>query len=228
MAENIKRRTTINREGIPTLSISLLFIFILNSILFLSAISGWWSYVVLGLSIIILGLLINFFRNPNRHFPSEDREKVVVAPADGCVVAIEEVDESDYFKDRRIVVSIFMSILSVHANWYPVNGTVTKVEHQDGRYYAAFKPKSSTENERSLIVIKTPEGQEIMVRQIAGALARRIVTYPKVGTKSRIDHHLGFIKFGSRVDVYLPIDSLICVKLNQQVTADLNIIAKLP
>ncbi len=228
MAENIKRRTTINKEGVHTLTLTIIVLFVLNNILFLPVISGWWSYVVLGISIIILGLIVNFFRNPNRHFPNEDREKVVVAPADGCVVAIEEVDEPDYFKDRRVVVSIFMSIFSVHANWYPVNGTVIKVEHQDGKYYAAFKPKSSTENERSLIVIKTPEGQEIMVRQIAGALARRIVTYPKVGSESRIDHHLGFIKFGSRVDVYLPVGSLICVKLNQQVTADMNIIAKLP
>lgn len=228
MSKNKKRRTTINKEGVPTLTLSIIVILILNAILFQPNIIGWWSYTVLGLSIINLGLLINFFRNPKRHFPSEDREKVVVAPADGCVVAIEEVDELDYFKDRRIVVSIFMSIFSVHANWYPVNGTVTKVEHQKGKYYAAFKPKSSTENERSLIVIKTPDGQEIMLRQIAGALARRIVTYPKVGTESRIDQHLGFIKFGSRVDVYLPVDSLICVKLHQQVTADINIIAKLP
>jgi phosphatidylserine decarboxylase len=115
----------------------------------------------------------------------------------------------------------------VHANWFPVNGTVTKVEHQDGNFYAAFKPKASTENERSLVVIRTTEGKEIMLRQIAGALARRVVTYCKPGDEAQINKHMGFIKFGSRVDVYLPVDTLICVKVNQKVTADISILAKL-
>ena len=154
-------------------------------------------------------------------------EKVVVSPADGTVVAIEEVDEPDYFKDRRIVVSIFMSVYSVHANWFPVNGTVKIASHQSGNFHAAFKPKASTENERSLVVIETADGHEVMLRQIAGAVARRVVTYCKPGDESRIDSHLGFIKFGSRVDVYLPVDSLVCIKLNQKVTGDQTILAKL-
>lgn len=228
MAENNGKHTTINPEGKTTLSIVAILFFVINLPLFLiPAIMGWWSYAALGLTFLFVLFFLNFFRNPVRRFPSDDQEKVVVVPADGTVVAIEEVDETDYFNDRRIVVSIFMSIYSVHANWFPVNGTVIKAEHQDGNFHAAFKPKASTENERSLVVIKTPDGKEIMLRQIAGALARRVVTYCKTGDEARIDRHMGFIKFGSRVDVYLPVDSLVCVKMNQKVTADITILAKL-
>lgn len=228
MAESNGKHSRINPEGKTTLTIVAILFFAINLPLFLiTSIYGWWSYVALGITLLFVWFFLHFFRNPVRHFPSDDHEKVVVAPADGTIVAIEEVDETDYFQDRRIVVSIFMSVYSVHANWFPVNGTVTKVEHQDGSFHAAFKPKASTENERSLVVIKTPEGKEIMLRQIAGALARRVVTYCKPGDESRIDSHMGFIKFGSRVDVYLPVDTLICVKVNQKVTADITILAKL-
>ena len=226
MAENNGKHIKINPEGKTTLAIVGILFFAINLPLFLFA-YGLWFYVSLAITLLFVCFFLNFFRNPVRHFPSDDQEKVVVTPADGTVVAIEEVDETDYFNDRRIVVSIFMSIYSVHANWFPVNGTVTKVEHQDGNFYAAFKPKASTENERSMVVIKTPDGKEVMLRQIAGALARRVVTYCKPGDESRIDRHMGFIKFGSRVDVYLPIDSLVCVKVNQKVTADITILAKL-
>lgn len=227
MAENNGKLTTVNPEGKATLIIVALLFLAINIPLFVTSAYGWWSYVVLAVTIWMLGFFFYFFRNPVRHFPSEDTEGVVVAPADGTIVAIEEVDEPDYFQDRRIVVSIFMSVFSVHANWFPVNGTVTRVEHQDGSFHAAYKAKSSTENERSLVAIKTPEGKEIMLRQIAGALARRVVTYCKEGDRSRIDSHLGFIKFGSRVDIYLPVDTLICVKMGQKVTADMTILAKL-
>lgn len=228
MTENNRRITTINREGRVTLTLAIVLSILLNIILFLPQIVGWYSGVVALLSIMFLLLLINFFRNPNRVFPLDDTEKVVVAPADGVIVAIEEVDELEYFHDRRVVVSIFMSIFSVHANWFPVDGVVTKVEHQSGNFHAAYKAKSSTENERSMVVIKTPDGQEVMVRQIAGACARRIVTYPNVGDQCRINQHLGFIKLGSRVDVYLPTDSLICAKMNDKTKADITILAKLP
>ncbi|MGX8689845.1 MAG: phosphatidylserine decarboxylase family protein [Bacteroidaceae bacterium] len=227
MAENNGKKFCINREGRPTLILVSTILIIINLVLFLIFGAEWYSFTVLGISVLLIVFLLNFFRNPPRHFASEDTEKVVVSPADGTIVAIEEVDETDYFKDRRIVVSIFMSIYSVHANWFPVNGTVLKAEHQDGNFHAAFKAKASTENERSLVVIKTPEGKEIMLRQIAGALARRVVTYCKPGDESRIDKHLGFIKFGSRVDVYVPLDSLVCVKLDQKVKGDLTILAKL-
>ncbi|MBR4842881.1 MAG: phosphatidylserine decarboxylase family protein [Bacteroidaceae bacterium] len=217
----------INSEGRATLLLVSSFLFVVNVVLFLTPAYGWWSFAVLAVSVFILLFLLYFFRNPQRRFPSDDTEKVVVSPADGTVVAIEEVDEPDYFMDRRIVISIFMSVYSVHANWFPVNGTVKEASHQPGNFHAAFKPKASTENERSLIVIETTDGHEVMLRQIAGAVARRVVTYCKPGDESRIDSHLGFIKFGSRVDVYLPIDSLVCVKLNQKVTGDQTILAKL-
>ncbi len=228
MTESNGKHPSINPEGKTTLTIVAILFFVVNLPLFLiHDISGWWSYATLAITLFFVWFFLNFFRNPVRRFPSDDQEQVVVSPADGTIVSIEEVDETDYFKDRRIVVSIFMSVWSVHANWFPVNGTVTKVEHQDGNYHAAFKPKASTENERSLVVIKTPEGKEIMLRQIAGALARRVITYCKPGDESRIDSQMGFIKFGSRVDVYLPVDTLICVKVNQKVTADISILAKL-
>ena len=172
-------------------------------------------------------MMVNFFRSPKRVFPSDDVEKLVVAPADGKVVVIEEVFEPDHFKDKRIQLSIFMSPLNVHANWYPVDGVVKRVEHQDGKHMKAWLPKASTENERSLVVIETPEGTEILVRQIAGAMARRIVTYAEAGEECFIDQHMGFIKFGSRVDVYLPLGTEICVDLEQKTVGDETIIAKL-
>ena len=152
---------------------------------------------------------------------------MVVAPADGVVVVLEEVLEDEYFHDKRMQVSIFMNIFNVHANWFPVAGKVLHVNHQHGRYMAAYLPKSSTENERSTIVIKAENGQEVLVRQIAGAVARRIVTYAEVGDECQIDEHMGFIKFGSRVDVYLPLDSDIKVKLHDKTTGDLTEIARL-
>lgn len=228
MGANEKQYTTINREGFTTIALTIAFLAILNIILFIPAIRGAGSWLSLVLSAALLLAMINFFRNPKRIFPSEDRDKVVVSSADGRIVAIEEVDELDYFHDRRILVSTFMNVFDVHANWYPVNGIVKKVAHQEGHFHAADKPKSSTENERSMVVIETEDGQEVMVRQIAGLMARRIVTYPSAGDKCRIDQHLGFIKFGSRVDIYLPLGSLVCAKMNEKVQADITILAKLP
>ena len=220
-------KSIVNSEGRATLLIASSFLLIVNLILFLTPAYGWGSFIVLAISILLLLFLLYFFRNPKRHFPLDDTDKVVVSPADGTVVTIEEVDEPDYFRDRRIMISIFMSVFSVHANWYPVNGIVKHASHQPGNFHAAFKPKASTENERSLVVIETADGHEILLRQIAGAVARRVVTYCKPGDESRIDNHLGFIKFGSRVDLYLPVDSLVCVKMNQKVTGDNTILAKL-
>lgn len=227
MTDYSKSANKINPEGHITLALVGAVLGIINILLFVTSAYGWWSYVVLALSVALMVFLGYFFRNPVRIFPSEDRTNVVVSPADGTIVAIEETDESDYFNDRRIVVSIFMSVFSVHANWFPVNGTVTKVEHQDGTFHAAYKAKASTENERSMVIISTPEGKEVMVRQIAGALARRVVTYTKPGDESQIDKHMGFIKFGSRVDIYLPVDTMVCVKMHQKVTANNTILAKL-
>jgi len=149
----------------------------------------------------------------------------VIAPADGTIVAIEEVMENEYFHDKRLQVSIFMSIFNVHANWFPVNGTVEHVSHRNGRFTSAYLPKSSLDNERSTIVIKTPDGVEILTRQIAGAMARRIVTYAKEHEPCHIDEQMGFIKFGSRIDTFLPVGTEIHVKLKQKVTGNQTTIA---
>jgi phosphatidylserine decarboxylase len=183
-------------------------------------------YIVAALSLIIYLVMINFFRCPIRLF-GDATEKVVVAPADGTIVVAEVVDEHEYFHDKRIMVSIFMSLVNVHANWYPVDGVVKKVAHQNGNYHKAWLPKASTENERSMVVIETPEGHTVMARQIAGALARRIVTYAVEGEDCYIDEHMGFIKFGSRVDVYLPLGTEICVKPGQKTVGNQTVIAKL-
>ncbi|MBQ2587758.1 MAG: phosphatidylserine decarboxylase family protein, partial [Prevotella sp.] len=167
------------------------------------------------------------FRCPIRYNSEEDTEKLVVAPADGKIVVIEEVEENVYFHEKRLMISIFMSLFNVHANWFPVDGKVKYVHHQNGNYHKAWLPKASEENEHADIIITTPEGVDILCRQIAGAVARRIVTYAKEGEECFIDEHLGFIKFGSRVDVYLPIDSEVCVKMGQSTTGDLTTIAKL-
>ncbi len=183
-------------------------------------------FILLGASIFLYLLVVNFFRCPPRRFEG-DVEGVVVAPADGRVVVVEEVDENEYFQDRRLMISIFMSPLNVHANWVPVEGTIKKVEHHSGRYQAAWLPKASTDNERSTVVIETPEGVEVLVRQIAGAMARRIVTYTNVGDECLIDDHLGFIKFGSRVDVYLPLDTKVFVHVGQRTTGNETVLAEL-
>ena len=156
-----------------------------------------------------------------------DSERTVVAPADGKIVVIEEVTENDYFHDRRLMVSIFMSPLNVHANWFPVDGRVKFVKHFNGNYHKAWLPKASEENEHADTMIETPEGENILVRQIAGALARRIVTYAKPEEDCYIDQHLGFIKLGSRVDVFLPLNSKVCVTMDQPTIGDQTVIAKL-
>ena len=175
---------------------------------------------------VIYLIVVNFFRCPVRRFEG-DTENVVVAPADGKIVVIEEVDENEYFHDRRLMVSIFMSLTNVHANWIPVDGTVRLVEHHDGNFHKAWLPKASIENERSTIVIETPDGVFIMARQIAGAMARRIVTYAREDEDCYIDEHMGFIKFGSRVDLFLPVGTKVNVKLGQKTVGNETIIAKL-
>ncbi len=186
----------------------------------------WTSYVIIGIFLIVYAILLNFFRCPIRMFQGPTT-KTVVAPADGRVVVIEEVDEEEYFHDRRLMISIFMSPLNVHANWIPCEGTIVKVAHQKGNFMKAYLPKASTENERSMVVVETPYGVQVMARQIAGAMARRIVTYAEEGQDCFIDDHMGFIKFGSRVDVYLPLGTEVCVELGQRTTGDETIIAKL-
>lgn len=163
--------------------------------------------VVLG-SIFLLAL--NFFRSPRREFTGE-RRNAVVSSADGKVVALEEVYEPEYLKCRCIQLSVFMSILNVHANWFPVDGEVIYCSHHSGNFLKAWLPKASTENERSTVVIRAQNGELVLMRQVAGAMARRIVTYAHPGDEANIEDHMGFIKFGSRIDLYLPLGTDITV-----------------
>ena len=213
------KKIRIHREGTHTLAGSLVLILAVNTALYFGLECKVPFYVVAVISLIVYGILVNFFRCPIRLF-GQETEKVVVAPADGKIVVVEEVEENEYFHDRRIMVSIF-------ANWYPVDGTVKKVWHKNGKFMKAWLPKASTDNERSTVVIETPEGVEIMARQIAGAMARRIVTYAEPGEECYIDEHMGFIKFGSRVDVFLPLGTEVFVKLGQLTTGNQTVIAKL-
>jgi phosphatidylserine decarboxylase len=216
----------VHREGTGLLLSLFTFLFIANLTLYYTIGKGVWSYIVLSLSAALFLLTLNFFRSPYRRFPY-DSEGLVIAPADGTVVVIEEVMENEYFHDRRLQVSIFMSIFNVHANWFPVNGTVKHVSHRRGRFKAAYLPKSSTENERSTIVITTRHHVDVLTRQIAGAMARRIVTYAKVNESCHVDEQMGFIKFGSRVDLFLPVETEILVETGQQVTGNQTPLARL-
>lgn len=220
------KKIRIHREGTHILIGAMLFLLVLNAAFYFLFECKIPFYLLAVTSIVLYSLMLNFFRCPIRLFEGET-EKVVVAPADGKIVVIEEVDEHEYFHDRRLMISIFMSILNVHANWYPVDGVVKHVSHQNGRFLKAWLPKASTENERSMIVIETPDGEEVLARQIAGAMARRIVTYAEKGEDCYIDEHMGFIKFGSRVDVYLPLGTEVCVKMGQLTTGNQTVIARL-
>lgn len=220
------KKIRIHREGTETLLLGGVILIVVASLLWMlfECKVAFWSFLVIyGIA---YGIIINFFRCPIRVFNGET-EKVVVAPADGKIVVIEEVDENTYFHDRRIMVSIFMSLFNVHANWFPVDGKVKMMEHKDGNFHKAWLPKASEENEHADVVITTPEGVDILCRQIAGAMARRIVTYAKPDEDCYIDEHLGFIKLGSRVDVFLPLGTEICVKMGQLTTGDQTVLAKL-
>lgn len=186
---------------------------------------AFWGIVLVFAA--LYGIVVNFFRCPIRIFEGDTTDNVVVAPADGRVVVVEEVEENEYFHDRRLMISVFMSVTNVHANWFPVQGLVKLVRHHNGNFKKAWLPKASTENERSTIVIQTATGQDILVRQIAGAVARRIVTYATEGQECYIDNHMGFIKFGSRVDVYLPLGTEVLVKMGQATVGDETLIARL-
>ena len=228
MGERIKKlkKIRIHHEGTSELFYSALFVVAIGTLL-------WYAFDTIIPCVVITTILaaawflaLNFYRCPIRYF-NGDTERTVVAPADGKVVVIEETEENDYFHDRRLMISIFMSPLNVHANWFPVDGRVKFVKHFNGNYHKAWLPKASEENEHADIMIETPEGEDSLVRQIAGAMARRIVTYAKAEEECYIDQHLGFIKLGSRVDVFLPINSKVCVTMEQPTTGDQTVIAKL-
>lgn len=221
------KKIRIHHEGRTTL-VGLAFGLVLLNLLTFYAFGPWklFCHIVMGVSIVLYAVVLNFFQCPVRRF-ADDTERTVVACCDGKVVVVEKVMEDEYFHEPRIMVSIFMSLFNVHNNWVPCDGTVKSVVHHDGRFKAAWLPKASTENERSSIVIATPEGKDILVRQVAGAMARRIVTYLRPGEECVVDEHLGFIKFGSRVDVYLPLDARVQVEVGQKTTGNETVIATL-
>ncbi|MDR1666442.1 MAG: phosphatidylserine decarboxylase family protein [Bacteroidales bacterium] len=215
----------IHPEGYLIICIALLLLAGVNISLRWLCPYAWLNICLLVASCLFFGLIIWFFRNPDR--PLTPDARMVYAPADGKIVAIEEVEEPEYFHDRRIQVSIFMSPLNVHVNRYPVGGETTFVKYHPGKYLVAWHPKSSLLNERSTIVVRTENGQEVLFRQIAGAVARRIVTYAKEGEQAIQGKDCGFIRFGSRVDVFLPTNAVIKVKAGEKAIGNHTVIAEL-
>lgn len=215
---------TIHREGYKTIAITaLLFgLFNLASFTFLSASLPWLAMVLFVVTLFLFLFIISFFRIPNRVLTLNDNQ--IICPADGKVVVIEEVTDVEYFKDRRIQVSIFMSPANVHVNRNPMSGEVVYNQYHKGKYLVAWHPKSSTENERWSVVARNSHG-EILYKQIAGALAKRICNYTSVGQQVKQGDEYGFIKFGSRVDVLLPINTKINVELNQVVKGGVTVLA---
>lgn len=216
----------IHPEGYKILSVSLLTLTLLNFILFSWAGRSLLLYTIFLTSIVLASVLINFFRSPKRIITS-DTENLLVAPADGTIVVIEETFEDEWFREKRMQVSIFMSLFDAHVNWIPANGKIIHSSHQNGRFMAAYLPKSSKENERSTVVIERENGEQILLRQIAGAMAKRIVTYSKENQDCYINEQLGFIKFGSRIDLFLPLGTKIVVRMDEKVKGNKTIIARL-
>ncbi len=217
----------LHREGFSILLISLFIsiaIGITNYLLFSSE-CLWLFISIEALNFVLLILIVQFFRIPKRykHYESDQ----IVCPADGEVVVIEETLETEYFNDKRIQISIFMSPLNVHANYYPINGTVCYQKYHPGKFLVAWHPKSSTENERTSMVIKTADGTEILVRQIAGAMARRICYYNEIGSVAKQGEEFGFIKFGSRIDIFLPLNTTLSIEIGEKVQGKLSILGKL-
>jgi len=215
----------IHKEGYPTILVTTIIVAV---ILLLTVLLVMPRYPIIGwiIAVGITGLLIfilSFFRIPNRDYTEGD--DVIIAPCDGTVVVIEEVEADEYFKDKRLQLSIFMSPLNVHVNRNPVSGEVLYSQYHKGKYLVAWHPKSSTENERHSVVYKHKD-KEMLVKQIAGALAKRIVNYLKPGDRVKQGNEMGFIKFGSRVDLLLPLDTKVEVKINQKVKGGMTVLGK--
>lgn len=218
----------LHREGYLIIAIGLLILIgiqFLNFLLWLAV--GWlWLFMLLTFGVLVMAyLIIQFFRIPRILFQGADNE--IISPADGKVVVIEEVDENEYFNDRRIQISIFMSPLNVHANFNPISGVVKYVKYHAGLFLVAWHPKSSTDNERTTFVVEHPTGKEVMFRQIAGAVARRICYYIEPGDQVKAGEEYGFIKFGSRIDLLLPLDTKIDVKIGEKVKGRITKIGKI-
>lgn len=216
----------LHKEGKATILITLMVLFALNAgIQFLLPEHVIVQNIVLGISVVLLVIVLQFFRNPS--ITPTIGDNLVISPADGKVVVIEEVEESEYFKGKRLQISVFMSPFNVHVNRNPIGGLVKYFKYHKGLYLVAWHPKSSTENERTTTVIQHKNGTEVLFRQIAGALAKRIVWYVKEGEYVAQTNEMGFIKFGSRVDVFLPVGTKVSVALNQKVKGGKTILAEL-
>lgn len=217
---------TIHKEGYSSIALCILFIFILNAVVqYMLPDLNWLRWIIYFLSFALFVIILQFFRSPS--IIVQKNEEQVICPADGKVVVIEETEETEYLKDRRIQISVFMSPINVHVNRNPISGIVKYSKYHAGKFLVAWHPKSSTENERTTVVIENKNGVAVLFRQIAGALARRIVCYSKEGEEAIQGEQFGFIKFGSRVDVFLPIGSVINVDLNQIVKGGITVLAHL-
>jgi phosphatidylserine decarboxylase len=217
---------TIHKEGYTTIALTILFIFIINAFVdYKFADLAWLRWLVYIISFVLFIIVLQFFRNPTRTFAAGDN--LVICPADGKVVVIEETEEGEYFKDKRLQVSIFMSPINVHINRNPISGIVKFFKYHPGKYLAAWNPKSSTENERTTTVVEHQNGTPVLFRQIAGALARRIVWYVKEGDQVVQGEQFGFIKFGSRVDIFLPIGTDVKLVLGQVVKGGITVLAEI-
>ncbi len=213
-----------HKEGFATILIVLVALILFNVTVFVFFCNCTEIfYLSLIISTIILAIVLQFFRNPK--LKRVTLENAVISPADGTIVVIEETQEDEYFKDKRLKVSIFMSVWNVHINRYPISGIVKYVKYHKGKFLLAINPKSSEENERTTIVIEDKNKKEILFRQIAGVMARRIVFYPKKDMKVNQSDDCGFIKFGSRVDIFLPLNTKLKVKIGDKVTGTQDIIA---
>ncbi|OWK71485.1 phosphatidylserine decarboxylase family protein [Pedobacter sp. AJM] len=217
---------TIHKEGYTTIALTILLIFVINAVVDYKYYDiTWLRWFIYIFSAALFLIVLQFFRNPSRSF--SNGENLVICPADGKVVVIEETEEDEYFKDKRLQVSIFMSPVNVHINRNPISGVVKFFKYHPGKYLAAWNPKSSTENERTTTVVEHKNGTPVLFRQIAGALARRIVWYVKEGDQVVQTEQFGFIKFGSRVDVFLPVGTKVNVELNQVVKGGITTLATL-
>lgn len=214
----------VHKEGFLVIAVAFLIWLVLNIVVGMTSELYFRCFTFLATTPILI-FVIRFFRYPLRSI--ELKPNSVLSPADGQIVAIEETYESEYFGDRRLQVSVFMSVNNVHVNWIPVPGTIKYFKHHSGRFMAAYLPKSSTENERATTVIEMVDGTKILVRQIAGAVAKRIISYPKVNAAVNQRNELGFIRFGSRVDIFLPVGTKVNVELCQNVIGSQTVIADL-
>jgi len=215
----------IHREGYTILITTFVVLSVIVYLVFRFSDIAWLRYLIVFAAVVVFGLFAQFFRNPSRNTVRNTNH--VIAPADGKVVVIENVEEPEYFKGTRKQISIFMSPLNVHVNRNPISGVVSYLKYHPGKYLVAWHPKSSTDNERTTTVIKNDDGEEILFRQIAGAVARRICYYVDTGDTVKQGEEMGFIKFGSRIDVFVPTDSKITVDIDQVTRGGETVLAEL-